>query len=83
MMNCKYDKSIMCSVDDIITKICKGCENYCPDDSEALFTYDIKKAVSDYIISTGKSEREALLMLNEIMKDLIDDYIERGGKNDR
>ena len=46
-------------------------------DPEALFHYDVKKAVSDYIILTGKSEREALLTLNQILKKLISDYKER------
>lgn len=77
MINCKYSKSIMCSVENIVTNICKGCENYFPEDSEALFMYDVKKAVSDYIILTGKSEREALLTLHQILKKLISDYKER------
>ena len=44
---------------------------------DALFHYDIKKAVSDYIQETGKSEREALLTLHQILKSMIKDYKER------
>ena len=77
MINCKYDKGVMCSVDDITSKICKGCEKYFQEDPKALFHYDIKKSISDYIILTGKSEREALLTLHLILKSLIKDYKER------
>lgn len=53
-------------------------------DPDTLFFYEVKCALSTYIQSKRDcDERQGLLMLNEIMKDLVDDYIKRGGKNDR
>lgn len=50
-------------------------------DPDTLFLYEVKCALSTYIQSKRDcDERQGLLMLNEIMKDLVDDYIKRGGK---
>lgn len=46
-------------------------------DPDTMFLYEVKCALSNYIQSKECDERQGLLMLNEIMKELIDDYIER------